>query len=156
MLRKKLIGFIGTGVLGGMIFLMQPAIGQAASVVRVATHKSFGATVSALKKAVSSNEMMVMGTINQGKMLSMTGLSLKSETFFVGNPMMAKKLFTSEPGSGVAVPIRLTVYVAGNGKTYVTYTPPSELLAGTHNKMAVKMGKMLDQKIGMLVKKLGQ
>lgn len=156
MFRQKTIGFLGAGLLAGVIFLIQPAIGEAASVVKVATHHSFRTTINTLKKAVSSNGMMVMGTINQGKMLSMTGLTLKSETFFVGNPMMAKKLFTSEPGAGVAVPIRVTIYVASNGKTYAIYTPPSELLAGTHNKMAVKMGKMLDQKIGMLVKGLGQ
>ena len=156
MFRQKLIGFFGVTLIGGAILFMQPAIGQAASVVTVATHQSFSATVANLKKAVSSNGMMVMGTINQGKMLSMTGIKLKSETFFVGNPMMAKKLFSSEPGAGVAVPVRVTVYVAGNGKTYASYTPPSELLEGTGNKMAVKMGKMLDQKIGMLVKGLGE
>lgn len=156
MFRQKSIGFFGAGLLGGIIFLMQPAIGQAASVVNVATHQSFNSTVANLKKAVSSNGMMVMGTINQGKMLSMTGIKLKSESLFVGSPMMAKKLFSSEPGAGVAVPVRVTIYVAGNGKTYASYTPPSELLEGTGNKMAVKMGKMLDQKIGMLVKELGQ
>ncbi|MEC4683578.1 MAG: DUF302 domain-containing protein [Nitrospirota bacterium] len=156
MFRQKMIGFLSAGVVGGAVFLMQPAVGEAASAVKVATHQDFATTVANLKKAVSSNGMMVMGSINQGKMLSMTGLTLKSETFFVGNPMMAKKLFTSEPGAGVAVPIRVTVYVAGNGKTYAIYTPPSELLAGTHNKMAVKMGKMLDKKIGMLVRGLGR
>ncbi len=156
MFRPKSIGFFGAALLGGALLFIQPATGQAASVVNVATHHSFSSTVANLNKAVSSNGMMVMATINQGEMLSMTGLKLKATTLFVGNPMMGKKIYSMEPGAGVAVPVRITIYVAHNGKTYASYIPPSELLEGYHNKMATKMGKMLDRKIGMLVKGLAK
>lgn len=144
------------GLAGTLLMARSIGTGYAATVTNVAMHHNFIATVGKLKKLVASNGMMIMGPINQGKMLAMTGLKLKAATFFVGNPMMGKKVFSAEPGAGVALPVRITIYVAGNGKTYVSYTPPSELLEGYHNSMATQAGKMLDRKIGMLVQGLAQ
>lgn len=41
---------------------------------------------------------MILGTINQGKVMGMAGLRLRYDTFFVGNPTMGKKLFSAQKG----------------------------------------------------------
>ena len=115
--------------------------------VVVKARGSVDQTVNALKKMVAGNGMMVMGEIHQGKVLAMTGLKVKSETIFVGNPNVGKKLFSQEPGAGLVVPIRINIYQDARGQTYVRYIPPSQQLNGFGNTKVTKIAKMLDGKL---------
>ncbi len=119
--------------------------------VTVESHKSFNQTVSALKSSVSGGGMMIMATVNQGNMLSMTGLPLKAELFLVGNPTVGKMLFGQSHGVGLYVPLRVFVYQGKNGKTYVSYDRPTSLLKQFHNPMINHTAQMLDQKLHDLV-----
>src|SRR5260370_23965553 len=78
--------------------------------VTIASDKSFEDVSSAVKSLVAKNGMMVMAEVNQGKMLSMTGLSLKATLFVVGNPTVGKQLFEQDHGVGLYVPLRVFVY----------------------------------------------
>jgi uncharacterized protein (DUF302 family) len=104
-------------------------------------------TVAGLKKMVADNGMMVMGELHQGKVLEMTGLKVKSETLFVGNPNVGKQLFSQEPGAGLVLPIRINVYQDARGQTYVRYIPPSHELGGFGNPQVTQIAKMLDGKL---------
>ncbi len=138
-------------ILGTVMFGGPVASGFAAeTLVSVTSHASFGRTVATFKKLVAKNGMMILGTINQGKVMGMTGLSLKSETFFVGNPTMGKKLFSAQRGAGVVIPVRVNIYVNSRGKTVVSYLEPSKELAAFHDPMLVKMGMMLDKNLAMM------
>ncbi len=122
--------------------------------VSVAVRGSVSQTVDRLTKMVAGNGMMVMGELHQGKVLAMTGLKVESETIFVGNPTVGKKLFSAEPGAGVAVPIRVNIYKGANGKTVVRYIPPTKQLHGFGNPMVDKVCKMLDGKLQHMVSML--
>jgi uncharacterized protein (DUF302 family) len=119
--------------------------------VAVSSQHSFDQTVSALKSAVGQGGMMVMATVDQGNMLSMTGLRLKATLFLIGNPTVGKKLFEQNHAVGLYVPLRVFVYEDKDGKTYVSYDKPSELLAGLHNHEIDQTAQMLDQKLDSLV-----
>lgn len=108
-----------------------------------------------ITKMVGDNGMMVMGEIHQGKILAMTGLKIESESIFVGNPTMGKKLFSVEPGAGQAVPVRINIYRNSDGKTVVSYIAPSDLLSGFKNPKLTKMGTMLDKKLAGMTGMLG-
>src|SRR6516165_6426515 len=69
--------------------------------VTVASDKSFEEVTRAVKSLVAKNGMMVMAEVNQGKMLSMTGLSLKATLFVVGNPTVGKQLFEQDHSVGL-------------------------------------------------------
>jgi len=103
-----------------------------------------------ITKMVADNGMMVMGEIHQGKILAMTGLKIESESIFVGNPTMGKKLFSAELGIGQVVPVRLNIYKNADGKTVVSYFTPSSLVAGYNNPKLDEMGAMLDKKLGKM------
>jgi uncharacterized protein (DUF302 family) len=109
-----------------------------------------------LRKAVADGGMMVMGELHQGKVLAMTGLQVQSETVFVGNPNVGKGAFSAEPGAGLVLPIRVNLYVNTEGKTVVSYIPPSQELAAFHNPKLDEVAKMLDQKLAMLVQMLAK
>lgn len=118
------------------------AQGSSSSFVVLQSHHGFHGTVSALKSATSSNHMMIMGTEDQAKVLSMTGLHLAgAESFLVGNPVVGKKAFQMNPAATVVLPARISVWV-DHGKTYVGYLKPSVEL------------KAVDQKFGMMAGKL--
>jgi len=141
---SRLFSLLLATVFAGVLAL--PAMAQE-SHVTVASQKSFDQTVGQLKSAVSQGGMMVMGEVNQGNMLSMTGLKLKATLFLVGNPTVGKKIFEQDPAAGLYIPLRVFVYEGKDGKTYVSYDKPSSLLSPLNNQEINMVGSMLDQKI---------
>jgi uncharacterized protein (DUF302 family) len=142
------------GLLLAALFIL-PASAQT-SRVAVESHKSFDQTVNGLKSAVSQGGMMVMATVDQGNMLSMTGLRLKATLFLVGNPTVGKKLFEQNHAVGLYVPLRVFVYEDKDGKSYVSYDKPSELLNQFDNAEIGQTASMLDQKLQGLVQMVTQ
>ena len=120
------------------------------SPVIVQSKQSFDNTVLEIRKLVKQNGMMVLSEVNQGKILSMTGLSVKAVSLFVGNPQIGNKLFNADHGVGIAVPVRLNIYEGKDGKTYINYVKPSDQLASFENDNIQKIGRNLDKKLSML------
>jgi uncharacterized protein (DUF302 family) len=145
MLVPAIVVFLAMGFSG-----LSKANAAEGRLVSVTAHGSFNQTVSMFKKLVAKNGMMVLGMLNQGKVMGMTGLKLRSETFFVGNPTMGKKLFSAQKGVGVLIPVRVNIYVNNDGKTIVSYLQPSKELGAFHDPMLVKMGMMLDKNLAMM------
>ncbi len=152
---------VGGGLVVAMTFaiLLQHAVAQSAQHdggpgMAAAVSGSVDQTVDRLKKMVADNGMMVMGEIHPGKVLAMTGLKLKSETIFVGSPTVGKKLFTAEPGAGLAVPVRVNIYQDAHGHTVVRYVPLSAALSAFNNPELDKVAKMVDQKLQNMVSML--
>ncbi len=125
-------------------------------IVQVKARGSVDEVLDKLKKTVASNGMMVMGELHQGKVLEMTGLHVKSETVFVGNPTVGKDVFGADPGAGIVLPIRVNVFDDGHGNTFVSYVPPSHLLKELGNPKVTEIARMLDGKLQNLVGMLGQ
>ncbi len=126
------------------------ADGATGARVTVASSKSFEQVSDALKSLVAKNGMMIMATVDQGKMLSMTGLTLKATVFLIGNPTVGKQLFEQNHAVGLYVPLRIAVYTDTDGKTYVQYDRPSALLEQFKNEKIGMVAHMLDEKIGGL------
>jgi len=119
-------------------------------VVQTEVKGSVQDVIKTLSKMVADNGMMVMGELHQGKVLEMTGYKGESESIFVGNPTMGKKLFSADPGAGLVVPVRINVFSNGDGKTVVSYIPPSRLLGDFGNSELTRMAGMLDKSLGSM------
>ena len=112
--------------------------------VQQSSSSSFSDTIASLKRAISRNGMTVLGQLDQKGALSMTGLHLAgAHTFFVGNPVVGKKLFRMDPAVGAVVPLRIYVWVNAEGATHIGYFEPSQLLTAIDPHLA-KAGTMLD------------
>lgn len=152
--RKYLNVFLAM-LLGGISLLSQPAAAADNSFktehITTASNKPFEQTADAIKQLVAKNGMMVMAEVDQGKMLSMAGLSLKATLYLVGNPNVGKQLFEQNHGVGLYVPLRVFVYSEEKGKTFITYDKPSSLLSQYRNDKIAMVAKMLDQKLHDLV-----
>ena len=155
---KKL--FLGRAMVATLVLLTTFAFASRASAqtgrTEAVSHKSFDQTVGQLKSAVAQGGMMIMATVDQGNMLSMTGLKLKATLFLVGNPTVGKKLFDQNHAVGLYVPLRVFVYEGTDGKTYVSYDKPSELLRQFNNSEISMTAGMLDEKLQGLVQMVTQ
>lgn len=123
-----------------------PAVAQDARIT-AESHRSFEQTVDQLKSAVGQGGMMVMASVDQGNMLSMTGLKLKATLFLVGNPTVGKQLFEQDHGVGLYVPLRVFVTEEKDGQVYLSYEKPSAQLQQFDNPEIDKIAAMLDQKL---------
>lgn len=148
-MNRRLIGF-ALALAFAVAALAMPAAAQNAR-VSVPSQKNFEQTVSQLKSAVGQGGMMIMATVDQGNMLSMTGLKLKAKLFLVGNPAVGKKIFEQTHAAGLYLPLRVFVYEDNSGKTFVSYDKPSSLLAQFDNNEVNQTAAMLDQKLDGLV-----
>lgn len=123
--------------------------------VEVQVKGSVAEVLGRLQRMVADNGMMVMGELHQGKVLSMTGISVDSESIFVGNPTVGKSLFSADPAAGLVVPIRINIYADADGHTVVAYVPPSRLLGAFDNPAIDQIAKNLDAKLQMMTGMLG-
>jgi uncharacterized protein (DUF302 family) len=134
---------------GLMTFSASAAMAQEQR-VSIPSNKSFEQTIDAFKTAVSKGGMMVMSTVDQGNMLKMTGLQMKGTLFLVGNPTVGKQVFEKDPGAGLYLPLRVYIYQASDGKTYLSYDKPSSVLKPFNNSAIDQTATMLDQKLAMM------
>lgn len=123
-----------------------PASAQNARIT-VDSQKSFDQTISQLKSVVGQGGMMVMAQVDQGNMLSMTGLKLKATLFLVGNPTVGKKILEQDHSAGLYIPLRVYVFEDKDGKTHLSYDKPSSLLSPLGNAEIDKTAAMLDEKL---------
>ncbi|MBI3401473.1 MAG: DUF302 domain-containing protein [Acidobacteria bacterium] len=148
--RQVRVGVLALALAITAVAVPAYAADGAGTLVTVASSKSFEQVSDAVKSLVAKNGMMVMATVDQGKMLSMTGLSLKATVFLIGNPTVGKQLFEQNHAVGLYVPLRIAVYTDTDGKTYVQYDKPSALLEQFKNEKIGMVAQMLDEKIGGL------
>lgn len=142
--------FLSVG-LAAMLTAFTGMVWAQGNIVTQQSNHDFNQTVSQIKSATSQNGLMVMGKLNQGRMLSMTGLNLKAESFLVGNPNVGKKLFSADHAVGLYVPVRIFVYEGSGGHTYVSYEEPSTSLSQLNNPKVSMIAKMLNEKIHNIV-----
>ncbi len=142
---------LATVLFTSMLSFTNSVNAQSVTPVTVKSSKNFDGTLAAIKKAVSGGGMMVLSELNQGKVLSMTGLSINAHSFFVGNPTVGKEAFSSDPSVGLVIPVRINVYEQ-NGATYVNYFKPSDLFASFNDPKVKMIGQKLDGKLEMMMK----
>lgn len=90
------------------------------------SNQKFEATVDALQKAAADNGMMIVGDLNQDAVLAATGLQLPgAHSFFVGNPRIGKTFFDATQAIGAVIPVRVHVWVDGDGPAHISYFDPA-------------------------------
>jgi uncharacterized protein (DUF302 family) len=149
--KLRLPALLFAAILMAGMFSFTAVQAQSIKPVTVKSSKNFDGTLSAIKKAVAGGGMMVLSELNQGKVLSMTGLSINAHSFFVGNPTVGKQAFSSDPSVGLVIPVRINVYQQG-GATYVNYFKPTDLFSSFNNANVKMLAQKLDEKLAMMMK----
>ncbi len=152
--KNKLVAFL----LATLLFTVFSGLtgtldAQSIKPVIIQSSKNFNETISTIKKSVSDGGLMVLSELNQGNILSMTGLKINAHSFFIGNPNVGKEAFSADPSVGLVIPIRVNVYEE-NGKTYVNYFKPSDMFSSFQSEKVKMIGQKLDGKLEMMMKML--
>lgn len=149
--RYRVAVAFATLCVAGVTAFAVPAFAQppGRDFVSVKSSHGYAQTVRALQSDIKSNGLMILGQVNQGRIMSMTGMSLQARSFFVGNPRVGKMLFMKTPAAAAVVPSRITVW-ARHGSVYISYFKPSVLMSAIEPELA-KPGHMLDMKFGKIV-----
>lgn len=144
--RIKLISLVLAIVSGVLIATV--AIGQTAgdpNRVDKVSNKSFNNTVKALEKALKSEGMMIVATIDHQNMLKMVGAEIKgSITIEFGKPDMMKMLLPMNPAIGLEMPVRLYIWETAGGRVKVSYRKVAPQFDTYGNPEVSKMGEMMD------------
>ena len=149
--RSRTVAAFATLCVAGATAFASPAFAQppGRAFVSVKSVHGYAQTVSALQSDIKSNGLMILGQVNQGRIMSMTGMSLRAHSFFIGNPRVGKMLFMKTPAAAAVVPSRITVW-ARHGSVYISYFKPSVLMGAIKPGLA-KPGRMLDMKFRKIV-----
>lgn len=94
--------------------------------VTVMSKYGYDETVSKLKEAIESQNMMVMFTADHQQMLQMVGVKappMLTIEFFA--PKYGKQIFEHNGMAAIEVPLRLVVMQGKNGMVMVSYKKPS-------------------------------
>ncbi|KXB96822.1 MAG: hypothetical protein AA908_10195 [Chlorobi bacterium NICIL-2] len=140
----KQLAFLAACVMS--LSTLTPVFAQSIQPVTIESKMGFDETISAIRQAVSKGGMMVLSELNQGKILSMTGLHIHAASLFIGNPNAGKMAFQDNPAVGVVIPVRVNIY-EDHGHTYINYFKPSDLLAAFQGEKVHMLGNMLDKKL---------
>ena len=147
-IRKSALATMATLIVTSFLFASNVQA-QQLKLVTVKSAKSFEATVDGIKKGVADAGMMVLAEINQGKVLSMTGLTINAESLFIGNPNVGKEALSDNAAVGLVIPLRVNIY-EDKGVTYINYFTPSSELGYFKGDKVKMIGQELDKKIAML------
>lgn len=121
-----------------------PGVAEAGQdgIVEVTSSKAYGKVVTAMKKAITSNKLVIVKAVPYTQMLKMVGVKAEQSVGFeIFHPRFGKVIYANDKNAMLEAPMRILVREAG-GKVLVRYRKPSVSLAGYSGLS--KLGKQLD------------
>ncbi len=98
--------------------------------------------------------LMIMGSLPQGLVMSLSGERHRAKLLLIGNPLIAMNMMKVHPEVGVYAPLRVLFTENEVGKTIITYEKPSTLFGQWGEQIFQDSGKLLDEKMETLVRLL--
>jgi len=71
----------------------------------------------------------------------------KGKEYLFGNPALAFQMINHDPNVGFYVPFRVCIYEETPGRTYLTYSQPTSLLAQFNDEEIRRIAATLDSKV---------
>jgi uncharacterized protein (DUF302 family) len=103
-----------------------PAISE---IVKVSATGDVGATMDALEAAVDNAGATVFARVDHAGGAESAGLELPpSQLLVFGNPKLGTPAMQDDPRAGLHLPLRVLVYEDGDGKVWLAYERPEDML----------------------------
>jgi uncharacterized protein (DUF302 family) len=90
---------------------------------------------------------MLFATQDHGNLLRLLGQQRKAVQYVVGNPLFAVEMTRHAIGASLYAPLRVLIYEADDGKTYIEYDKPSSLFGQFGDERVDRMAATLNQKL---------
>ncbi|MEW2913224.1 DUF302 domain-containing protein [Leisingera sp. JC11] len=103
----------------------------AAELVTVQSQKSVGETMDALQAAVEGAGATVFARVDHAAGAQNAALELSpSQLLIFGNPKLGTPAMQADMRAGLYLPLKVLAYEDGDGKVWLTYQDPGEMLSG--------------------------
>jgi uncharacterized protein (DUF302 family) len=107
---------------------------------------------AAAAKAAGSRGLMIIASLDQGQLTTLSGRVKKCRLYLVGNPVIASTILDINPQGALYVPFRVALWEAdGSGGARVSFDRPGSSLAALGNPAIDEIGRQLDAKIDAVV-----
>ena len=130
---------------------------QTPSLLKIAFWTTFGGSgrlQKYLNDVAGELGLMILGTIPHGRTLGVLGGPPQAQMFLVGNPLIALTMMRTHPQAGVYAPLRVMFSGVASNATSITYDRPSKVFTQWSEPIFSETGKMLDQKMESLIRKI--
>lgn len=88
--------------------------------------------------------LMIFGTQDHGRLLSIKGSSRKAMQYLIGNPLTAAEMTKHDIRAALYAPLRMVVYEADDHLLYAEYDLPSSLFGQFGNEEILAVSRKLD------------
>jgi uncharacterized protein (DUF302 family) len=116
-----------------LLALALDAAPAADTLVRVRSAAPAAATIARVEPALAARKLTLFATVDHAANARTAGLALGPATVFLfGNPAVGTRVMQCDAASAIDLPLRLLVWEAPDGVTWVGYHDPAGL-AGRHD-----------------------
>jgi uncharacterized protein (DUF302 family) len=90
---------------------------------------------------------MLFSTSDHGTLLRIVGQERKAVQYVIGNPLFAVEMTRHAIDAALYAPLRVLIYEADDGKSFIEFDRPSSLLGQFGDERVGPMATALDQKL---------
>jgi hypothetical protein len=116
---------------------------------------SWGEVKAEADRAGGKRGLMIIASIDQGVVTSLSGRRKDCRLYLVGNPVIATRILDIDPRGAFYVPFRVCLYDDGGpAGAGICYDRPGSFLAALDRPGLAEIGTLLDEKIDSVVRAL--
>jgi uncharacterized protein DUF302 len=120
----------------------------------VESSASAGDVRAAVARMQGELELMAFAKVTQGALTSLLGMPKKLNTYLVGNPIIANRMFERNLAAGLYAPLRVSLFEDSRGTVHFVYDRPSSVFASFEDAEIAVVGALLDEKMTALSTRL--
>jgi uncharacterized protein (DUF302 family) len=127
---------------------LQAELGKASTDVlmdKLSAAKTFAEYVEEIEPLAGRSNLIQVGFLNWGKVMSRVPIEMKAQHFIIGNPLTARKLLEAGgPEVGLYLPTRIYLYADADDVTHVAYDQLGPALARFNNPGVDTIAQLID------------
>jgi uncharacterized protein (DUF302 family) len=101
-----------------------------------------------VERAAGPHGLMILGQVDQGEIVSLSGRPIRCSLYLIGNPVIAARILQIDVRGSLYVPFRVSLYEErGADGASIAFDRPSSFLAALERPELVELGRVLDEKI---------
>jgi uncharacterized protein (DUF302 family) len=133
---------------------LQAELGKSSTemlMTKLSASKTFEEFSAEIEPLAGRSNLIEVGFLDWGKVMSRVPIAMKAQLFIVGNPLTAKKLLEAGgPEVGLYLPTKIFIYVDNQGITKVAYDKIAPVMEQYQNERLNTVAQAIDEALAKL------
>lgn len=118
---------------------------------KLSASKTFEEFTAEIEPMAGRSNLIEVGFLNWGKVMSRVPIAMKAQCFIIGNPLTARKLLEAGgPAVGLYLPTKIFIYEDKEGQTQVAYDKIAPVMAHYQNAKLDTIAQAIDSVLAKL------